>query len=265
MKLKYTFDNLIKIETQKILNEGISNSSYLINGKYVMRIKSGKHDIFNIPANEGIVIEKLQNQDFIEKVIKFDMHNGNKLSEFIDNTTRLDTPPSIEQVEKVARLLRKLHTSDIKINHAFCPFERIEFYKRGYKSEIDPEYERIIIEKSKKIYDSYHLILSHNDIVKGNLLFKDDKLYLLDYEFAGLNIYLFDLASFISENNITDENLINHFLNSYGKVKRCELDTIIKMADILWYYWARFNYMRTKRKVYQLIAKDKLNSIKKEA
>lgn len=265
MKSKYTFDNSIKIETSKILNEGISNTSYLINGQYVMRIKSQRHDIFNIPSNEGTVIEILKDKDYVEKVIKFDMHNGNKLSEFIPDTSRLDNPPTFEQVEKVAFVLRQLHSTKEQIHHGFCPFERIEFYKRGYKSEIDPEYERITIEKCKKIYDSYPLILSHNDMVKGNLLFKENKLYLLDYEFAGLNIYLFDLASFISENNIEDEQLIEHFLNSYGKVKRCELDTVIKMANILWYYWAKFNYMRTKRKVYQLIANDKLTAIKKEA
>lgn len=265
MNLKYTFDNSIKVNSSKILNEGISNTSYLINNEFVMRIKSSKHDIFNLPSNEGIVIEKLSGQDFVEEVIKFDMHNGNKLSKFIPNTTRLSNPPTKLEAEKVAKLLKKLHSLDIKINHWFSPFERIEFYKKGCKSEIDPEYEKLIIEKSKKIYEAYPLILSHNDIVKGNLLYKEDKLYLLDYEFAGLNIYLFDLASFISENNIIDEEVIEHFLKSYGNVKRCELNTIIKMENILWYYWAKFNYMRTKRKVYLAIANDKLNTIKKEA
>lgn len=265
MKLKYTFDNSIKIETSKILNEGISNTSYLINGRYVMRIKSQRHDIFNLPCNEYEVIEQIKDQDFVEHVLNYDVHNGNKLSEFIPDTTRLINPPTIDQVEMVGKLLRKFHSLNVKVIHEFNPFNRIEFYKKGYKSEIDSEYERIVIEKSKKIYSAYPPILSHNDLVKGNLLFKEDKLYLLDYEFAGLNIYLFDLASFISENNIKDEKLIQHFLDSYGKVNRCELDTIIKMENILWYYWAKFHYMRTKRKIYQLIANDKLNSIKKEA
>lgn len=265
MKQKFTFDNSIKIETSKLLNEGISNNSYLINGQYVMRIKTQKHDIFNIPCNEWSVVDQLKDQDFVEKVINFDPHNGNKLSEYIANTTRLENPPTKEQVSQVARLLRKIHSLNVKTANEFSPFKRIEFYKKGYKSEINPDYEKLIIEKSKKIYESYPLVFSHNDIVKGNLLFKEEKLYLLDFEFAGANIYLFDLASFISENQIHDEELIQLFLNSYGKVKRCELDTIIQMENILWYYWAKFLYMRTKRKVYQMIANDKLNEIKKEA
>ena len=45
----------------------------------------------------------------------------------------------------------------------------------------------------------FNFVLCHNDLVINNLLFKKKSLILNDYEFACLNDYLFDVASFISE------------------------------------------------------------------
>ena len=46
---------------------------------------------------------------------------------------------------------------------------------------------------------NFKFVLCHNDLVINNLLFKKKRLILNDYEFACLNDYLFDVASFISE------------------------------------------------------------------
>ena len=75
-----------------------------------------------------------------------------------------------------------------------------------------------IIFAAEKLYEKYPLVYAHNDLVKGNLLFKDEQLIVLDFEYAGLNISLFDIASFISENNLSNdekEYFNNNIKNNY--------------------------------------------------
>lgn len=43
------------------------------------------------------------------------------------------------------------------------------------------------------------LVLCHNDLNSGNLVFLNQKLYLIDFEYAMLNDKFFDIASFASE------------------------------------------------------------------
>jgi thiamine kinase-like enzyme len=43
------------------------------------------------------------------------------------------------------------------------------------------------------------LVLCHNDLNCGNLIFLNRKLYLIDFEYAMLNDKFFDIASFASE------------------------------------------------------------------
>ena len=92
------------------------------------------------------------------------------------------------------------------------------------------------------------------------MLFVDNKLYLLDFEYAGNNIELFDIASFISENNIEDIELIDYFISQFNVDKK-DVITMIDFANILWYYWAQYNFTLTKKSIFKEIAIDKLNHI----
>lgn len=253
--------NSFNLESAKLLNEGISNTSYLVNNEYVIRIKGPFLDLFNHLENEEKIINQLKDKNFVEEVISYNKNNGTKISKFLPDTTRLSNPVSKEEFDLVADLLLELHHTQISCED-FKPFERISFYKKDVYSEIDQKYEDEIINKTKKLYEKYPLVFCHNDLVYGNLLFKKNKLYLLDYEFAGKNIFLFDIASFISENNLRDETNIKLFLSKYGNINREELETMIRFEDILWYYWSKYLYSKTRKQVYLEIANDKLKYCK---
>lgn len=256
MKLK----DISNLNSGVLLHEGITNESYLINGKYVYRHKSKNIDPFSNPENEFKILEIVKDFNFVENVIDYDISSGKKLSLFIDKTSRLSLKPSKNELSLVHDVIETLHSSKKLANNNFDPFERIEFYKQNVTSEINDKFEKEIIKAAKHLYEKYPLVLSHNDLVKGNMLFKEDKLYLLDFEYAGNNIALFDICSFVSENEI-DNDAKEYFLSLFQNINKKDVELMISLENILWYYWAKYLYKETNRQIFLTIAEDKLAKI----
>lgn len=257
--------NFEKGEHKKILlNEGITNTSYLIDNKYVERVinKEIFRDPYNKPINEKRIIEAIRNEEFVENVISYNENTGEKISIFIDNTKRLSEEVSKEELELVGNVIKKLHSICIPELDEFEPFTRLDYYISHTPNEqrINSQYVVDLIKKVKKLYEKYPLITCHNDIVRGNMLFKENKIYLLDYEYAGKNIALFDLASFISENNIDNKEKIKYFLSLFDANIE-EFNLMVNFLDVLWYYWARCYYIKRNEDIFTLIAEEKLKRI----
>lgn len=249
----------ISIKDAVLLNEGITNESYLINDKYVYRNKKGSDDIFNKAKNEAISIKRIQKFPFSERVIDYDKKTGEKLSLYIKDTTRLSTNWKKEEFDLISEIIKTIHLK-VKVNFSFNTFKRISYYKKGIKSEIDSTKEKEIIKKAKTLYKKYPKCFSHNDLVKGNILFKDDKAYLLDYEYSGNNIELFDIASFLSENNYCFDEPIKYLAKKFNYPVE-EIHLMMQLENVLWYYWAKHSYQSNKKEIFLEIAKDKLNNI----
>ncbi len=254
MKIKdISLKNAIK------LNEGITNTSYLIDNKYVYRDKKGDEDIFNKIKNEDIAIKKVAKFPFSEKVIDYDKLTGKKLSLYIEKTTRLSSPWKKSEFDIVAQIIKTIH-QNVTVDFSFEPFKRLEVYKEKADVKIDFEKEKEIVEKAKELYKKYPQCFCHNDLVKGNILFKHDKAYLLDYEYSGNNIELFDIASFLSENNCLQKEEVEYFASKFS-YPLIEIYTMINFENILWYYWALYSYQKENKEIFLEIAKEKLNNI----
>jgi len=253
--------NQLNLSSAVILNEGISNTSYLLNDQFVMRIKGQNFDLFNHIENENEVLEKLRGNSYMEEVLSFNEENGTKLSRFIPDTTRLSTPPTKEEISLVASTLREFHFSDKTCTSEFDLFKRIDFYKRPVLSVVNKKYEEQILDRTKALYEKYPLILCHNDLVKGNLLFTKKQLYLIDFEFASMNIEIFDIASFLSENNLRDEESLQIFEDAYKPFDHDDVKLMMKAQDILWYYWAKYMFIKTKKVIYDRIAEEKYTHV----
>lgn len=250
----------LKLKNKRILHEGITNKSYLLDNKFVYRVAKNNFDPFNKNELEEESIAYLKATNLSEHNVFYDKNTGEKLSLFIPYTRRLNNPPSKKQLILVADSINKMHKLPL-LDGDFKPFERLSFYKANINEEYQIKDENSIITKASYLYKKYPLCFSHNDLVKGNLLFKKNKLYILDFEYAGNNIAIFDIASFISENNINDNQLIDYFLSFFPNVNKKDLNIMIQFENLLWFYWAKFQYQRTKREIFNLIAKEKLSNI----
>ena len=117
------------------------------------------------------------------------------------------------------------------------------------------------INKVKSIYEKYEKVLCHNDLLFANFLYSKDRSYLIDYEYSGKNIALFDVVSYLNENNINDESKQLEFIKQYYKIIDEELlndiNIMFSFLDVLWGYWGFAMYKMYKNKTFLSIGEEK--------
>lgn len=251
----------------KDYDKGLSNHNYLltINGeKYIVRIPmEASNHLFN-RANEAEVGKKCQDLDL--ETIYFNTDTGIKITKFNEDVKDFEESDlnDEEKVIRVAKLLKKLHTKP-KADIDFNPIDKLITYRNHIKNPIiDLSKYDLIISKVNKL--EFETVLCHNDVVSGNVLFSDSKDYLIDYEYAANNDPLFDVMSFLSENNITDLYLRARFYDVYfdefTKETYSQLTLWEAFHNILWCNWAMMMYENTNDDIYKKIANDKYEALK---
>lgn len=257
-----------EVRSQVVLKEGITNENYLINDAYVLRIPKKDHDPLINYKLESDVYKKIEPLKISEKLVYLDSKTGIKVTKYVHNTRFYINTPSDEQIRYVAKTIKKLHNSKIKVSKDYQAELKLEEYKKYVDSAafLDQKYEKIILKELKTIDKKEDYCLCHNDIVHYNLLFKFNGLVLIDWEYASMNSPLFDLASFISENNLSKEQEISFLKLYYGykftNLKMKKVDAYIRFLDILFYYWALHYYKKRGDKIYYDISIEKFNRIK---
>lgn len=161
------------------------------------------------------------------------------------------------------------------LSAALPPFDaetRLAAYKEEAQEKDDLPGEGVIRSNFGALQKKAPLVYAHNDLVASNLLLDESKkgLCLLDYEFAGLNTPLFDLASLLSENDLRKPSQIETLLEGYLRQKPTEesiasLRLTMAYEDILWYYWALARYRESKKAIYLEIAFDKVDYLEKDS
>lgn len=269
-KIKSIFTSATKkeIRSSQIIENGFCNENYNINDAFVLRIPKDNADETLNYKHENIVYKTIEPLKISEKVIYFDENTGIKISKFVHNARQYKTTPTNEQITYLAKTLKKLHSSKLKVPFGYQMFYRLSIYKKSlFEDEyIDTKIEKQIIKDVQKIFAKDEMVLCHNDLVQNNLLFKFNGLTLIDREYSGMNNFYFDLASFISENNLNDEQkeffLSKYFGAKLNDLKRKKVNIFINFLDILFYYWGLYYYRKRGDIIYKKIALEKLEHIK---
>lgn len=151
---------------------------------------------------------------------------------------------------EVAEILSSLHHADISFLNTFSFIEEWEKYEELVREAGVPYFTGYEDVKAGTL-ELYHLIgekygyLSipcHNDLVAENFVRSNTgKLYLLDWEYSGMNDPAWDLAAFSLENELADEELA-YFLRSYYQREAtfAELQKVRSFQiyqDVLWSVW----------------------------
>lgn len=263
-KIDTLYDNIKEIEgillsagfklenIQNIQNlGGMTNKNFLIfinNKKYVLRVSgAGTQGMIN-RENEEENSKKTTHLNIDSKLVYYDKNTGDKISEYIENGETLNSELARENLKEVANILRKLHSSDVKFNNRFDVFEEIKKYELLAKklgANFYPSYEeiKVKIEKLKEelIKLKPKLVACHNDAVPENFIISANKLFLIDWEYSGMNDPMWDLASYSLENSFSKEEelmfLKEYFYNEVPENDYLKVQIFKILQDFLWSIW----------------------------
>ncbi len=128
-------------------------------------------------------------------------------------------PGVVDDVEEVARMLRRLHDS-APIGGRFDAFRVVEAYRATaieHGVPVPADYEpahgiALTIERRRANVPKRPC---HNDLLAANFINDGSRLWIVDWEYAGMGDPYFDLANF-AVNNGLDEDAEARFLDAYG-------------------------------------------------
>ncbi len=261
-KIKEIFEKTMEknVRTSSYLDTGFNNKNYLINDAFVIRIPRENGDPTLDFSREEKLYKAIEPLSISEKILNINTENGIKISKFVHGTRKYVNTPTNEQILYVAKKLKKLHTSNIVVPFGYMMFNKLKVYKDGVDKSLylNESYENKVLKEVRKIFAKTPMTICHNDLVKDNLLFKFNDVVLIDWEYGAMNNPYFDLASFVSENNLSEEQenffLSKYFGYKYNQIKKKRVDIFARFQDILFYYWALYLYARRGDEIYKKIA-----------
>ncbi len=235
---------------------GMTNKNYRIcvkDTRYILRVAGiGTEEMINRNTemfNSAIASERGYNVE----VPYFNLETGVKISRFIENAETL-TPRSLrkeENLKQVVGILKKLHEDKaFKMDNNFNMFRELEKYEEilrkdngTFFKDYDEVREKVMaLEEELKRCDGKQ-VPSHNDLVAANLVKdREGKIYLIDWEYSGINDDMWDLAALSMENEFSEDE-IELMFRFYFDGKDADSNTRRRLIincicqDMLWAVW----------------------------
>ena len=221
------------------LKKGLISEIYLCNFnniKSVIRLDLEIPDWLKIQRDSEIRILDLNNNDKSEKNILYhDLQRGILIRRFIEgNKFILNKINSDQQLELLGRAVKEIHKTNYEKDSVNNFSNAINRYKEilKYKIQKDP-----ILEIGFEIYEdlyreSHPMVFSHNDLTQENIIW-NRKYVFIDWEYAGINNPLFDIASIISSYSLNDQQIVSLW-RGYGQKSDVDIAILRK--------WVKFTF-----------------------
>ncbi len=237
---------------------GMSNKNFKVdfNGfSYVLRVPGN--------GSEGMVDRSFEEFNSIEgsklginpTVRYFNAKTGIKLVDYIENAETLNaaTIQRQENMKKIAMIYRNLHNSHVRLKNEFNIFREIEKYDVLLERAGATMYEgwekireHVMALESKLNKLGVDLHPCHNDAVPENFIkATDGTIYLIDWEYSGMNDPMADFAALFLESEFSKENQ-DYILKKYfeGNIPENAYEKIL-CYQILWdYLWAQWTVIK---------------------
>ena len=240
----------------------ISRMGGLTNHTYHVTLADGKEYVVRIPGEgtEEMIVRSDEKRSTtlacslgIDAQMLYFGDDGSKVTQYIPNAVTMSaaTLHEKENIDRMAAIFKKLHTCG---QDTGVPFEVFD---------MAAGYEKIIYDKNVPMFDDYAEVKAtvmaikaqvdasaqipkvpcHNDALCENWVVGDGKMYLIDWEYAGMNDGMWDLADVSIEAGFDAEH-DRMFLRSYlGKEPdTAELKHFLASkiyVDYLWTLWAK--------------------------
>ena len=242
-----------EIKNIDIINAGLTNVSFSFtckDYKYVYRHPGGTADKL-VDRNTEFYAQTIAKDKHIDDSFIYMDVSGWKISYFVENAKNCDFVENKEQLDIAFQYLHELHQS--KVVDGIKVFDNVEEGKKlmkiasSTKGNLEKEFEDVIhkvdvlysyIKQDSKRLNK-ELVLCHNDVYAPNYLYdKNNKIYLIDWEYAGLNYEANDLGCILCRYDWKDAE-VNEYLQVYlnHKPTKEEYRYYIAFTAISAFYW----------------------------
>jgi len=186
----------------KRLEGGMSNYTYVVETR-------GKKYTYRVPGKFAEkFVDRVEEWDNIQEVNRLGLNNatsyvevisGEKLAEYVEGTILSET--DIESYNEMSvAALKKIHGSDMLFRD-YNAFGRLSDYERycremGFTHPKEYHELREQLERMRDAHAEVPMVPCHCDYQPTNLVVSGDKLYVLDWEFAGMNDPIYDVACY---------------------------------------------------------------------
>lgn len=252
------FLNIMNLKMSDIVSleyaGGMTNTNYKVETK-------NKRYILRIPGKCTETMISRENEKYNSKLgyllglnvdtIYFNENNGVKITSYVDRAETLspETAKLEVNMKLTTALLRKLHTSQVELKSTFNVFSELKKYETLIEDAKAPYYPGY--EEARKEFFSFenklqdiglNILPCHNDLVAENFIKNDKRMYLIDWEYAGYNDPMWDLAAHLIECNFdaTQEELYLNYYFEGREVSRENHQKILIykiLQDFLWSAW----------------------------
>jgi len=179
---------------------GMSNYTYVVEAagrKYTYRVPGKNASEFVDRKGELRALKEVEPLGLNNETVYFDLATGEKMAEYIEGII-LSSTDVVSYSKQSAEALRKIHQSGMKLRE-YDPFGRIAHYENLCKESgfEHPQRYNDLKDRFKAIHSEMkHVphVPCHCDYQPSNLVMSGDRLYVLDWEFAGMNDPFYDIA-----------------------------------------------------------------------
>jgi thiamine kinase-like enzyme len=242
-----------------------------INSLVIKDMPGSTHAIYRVDANDSSYVIKIPKRQAYELVdrnneyhasritaeaginipfLYYDFDSGVNITTYLETVTIVSPMQDSAILSKVVAIFKKLHQLPKRFSNDINIFSVIDFYKNKISDKTPDGFEALLewhphIQKYQRELQIVKIETCpcHNDPIPSNFILNNQgRLFLIDWEYAGNNDPLWDLAVFTTE---ADFNLHQEhaFLNEYfqGKITSSEdaRYLIYKIiSDYLWVLWS---------------------------
>ena len=251
---------LIKQKIEKLLSEeeeivsverlgGMTNNNYLVettNRKFIVKFfGKGTEKLINRIAEKNN-LENLRDLELDVENYIFDIKEGIKVNEYIENATTFDAHYIKTKNKEVAEILQKVHGSGKELEGEFKIFDEIKKYENLIQGKIKYAYYDKIRDKVFGLQSHLEEIgidrkSCHIDLVPENFIEDETgRVYLIDWEYSSMNDPMWDLAALFLESNYRKSEEGDFFKYYYSEKTPVSIAKIMIykiLQDFLWSLW----------------------------
>ncbi|MBD5261941.1 MAG: phosphotransferase [Bacteroides sp.] len=248
-----------EIKDIAVINAGLTNVSFVftVNGvKYVYRHPGGNADNLINRKTEIFSQTKAVELGIDQSVIAIDK-SGWKLSYLVEDLVPVDFEKYPWQKEKCFEFLHMIHRvspdNTVKVFDIIKEGKRLIGLACSTKGNLFVEFKEILDKldrldeylKEDSEENGFPWVLSHGDVYEPNFLATENgDLYLIDWEYSGINDPAHDINSILTRYYFTDEEIDKYYREYFGRELTekeyrhfyCQLP----LSSFYWFCWGLY-------------------------